>query len=301
MDGIAEPNLRVDDRVAVVTGASSGLGERFAQALAAAGAQVVIGARRQDRLEAVAGSIQAKGGECVAVQCDVTDPDQVAAMISAAIDRFGRLDVLVANAGTAGDAGPMAERLPHEMFEHTVRVNLLGTWYCMREAGARMLAQGTGSIVAVSSVAGLAGQQCFPPAYQATKAGLINLTRNLALSWADRGVRVNALAPGWFPSEMASPFIEAPVFGERILSQLPTGRVGHPDELIGPLLFLASDVSSYVTGHTLVVDGGLSASAGHPRYDEDLFDFHAGIVPAGLGERIMPGETHQPGGGVPSR
>ena len=282
------PALRLDGRTAMVTGASSGLGERFAEALAAAGAQVVLTARRRDRLEALAERIRADGGECLVLPCDVTDAEQVAETTSTAMEHYGRLDVLVANAGTAGDAGPMPERLPHEMFEQTVRVNLLGVWYCLREAGARMLAAGSGSIITVSSVAGLGGQQCFPPAYQATKAAVINLSRNLAVSWADRGVRVNVLAPGWFPSEMASPFIDAPVYGERILSQQPTGRVGDPAELVGPLLFLASDTSSYVTGHTLVVDGGMSASRGHARYDESLYDFHAAIVPGGLGERIMP-------------
>ena len=285
-DGL--PAFRLDDRVAVVTGASSGLGELFAEALAAAGARVVLTARRRERLEAVAERISADGGECLVLQCDITEADQVAEMISGAVDRYGGLDIMVANAGTAGDAGPMPERLPHELFEQTVRVNLLGVWYCLREAGARMLAQGSGSIITVSSVAGLGGQQCFPPAYQASKAAVINLTRNLAVSWADRGVRVNALAPGWFPSEMASPFIDAPVYGDRILSQQPTGRVGDLAELVGPLLFLASDASSYVTGHTLVVDGGMSASVGHPRYDEALYGFHAAIVPGGLGDRIMP-------------
>jgi len=275
---------------AIVTGASSGLGVTFAEALAAAGANVVLAARRVDRLEVVAERLAAAGRTALPVACDVTESDQVAAMVTAALQHFGRIDILVNNAGTSGDAGPMAERLPHDLFEQTVRVNLLGTWYCCREVGAQMLARGSGSIVNVSSAAGLGGLQCFPPAYQATKAAIINLTRNLALSWADRGVRVNALAPGWFPSEMASPFIEAPVYGERILSQEPTGRIGHPHELVGPLLLLVSDASSYITGHTLVVDGGLSASIGQERYGPEHFAFHAAIVSGGLGEPITPGE-----------
>jgi NAD(P)-dependent dehydrogenase (short-subunit alcohol dehydrogenase family) len=278
----------LEGRTAIVTGASSGIGVTFAEALGGAGANLVLAARRGDRLEEVAARIESSGGTAVPLPCDVTDPAAVAKMVEDTVKRFGRVDVLVANAGTAGDAGPMAERLPHELFEQTIRVNLLGVWYCCREAGARMLARGTGSIVNVWSAAGFAGQQNFPPAYQASKAAVINLTRNLALSWGDRGVRVNALAPGWFPSEMASPFIEAPLYGERIIGQSPMGRVGRPEELVGPLLFLASDASSFVTGHTLVVDGGLTASGGHQRYGDDLFAFHAQIVPGGLGERIMP-------------
>ncbi len=240
-------------RTAIVTGASSGLGVTFSEALAGAGANVVVAARRADRLEEVAARIEEDGGRAAAVPCDVADPEQVASMVRAALERFGRIDILVCNAGTAGDAGPMAERLPHALFEQTVRVNLLGVWYCCRDAGAVMLDQGSGTIVNVASTAGLGGVQHFPPAYQATKAAVINLTRNLALSWAGRGVRVNALAPGWFPSEMASPFIEAPVYGEHILRHEPTGRVGDPAELVGPLLFLASDASRRVIGETLVV------------------------------------------------
>ena len=275
-------------RTAIVTGASSGLGVTFSEALAGAGANVVVAARRADRLEEVAARIEEDGGRAAAVPCDVADPEQVASMVRAALERFGRIDILVCNAGTAGDAGPMAERLPHALFEQTVRVNLLGVWYCCRDAGAVMLDQGSGTIVNVALTAGLGGVQHFPPAYQATKAAVINLTRNLALSWAGRGVRVNALAPGWFPSEMASPFIEAPVYGEHILRHEPTGRVGDPAELVGPLLFLASDASRRVIGETLVVDGGHSAGFMGARYEEELYDFHAEVVPEGLGERIMP-------------
>jgi NAD(P)-dependent dehydrogenase (short-subunit alcohol dehydrogenase family) len=281
--------LDLDGRTAIVTGASSGLGVVFAEALAGAGARVVLAARRTDRLEELAGRIERAGGSAVAVTCDVAEPDDVASLTAAAVERFGRIDILVNNAGTAGDAGPMAERLPHALFEQTVRVNLLGVWYCCRDAGAVMLGQGSGAIVNVASTAGLAGIQHFPPAYQATKAAVINLTRNLALSWAARGVRVNTLAPGWFPSEMTSAFIEAPVYGDHILRHEPTGRVGDPAELVGPLLFLASDASSRMTGQTLVVDGGHSAGIMGGGYGQDLYDFHAAVVPDGLGERIMPG------------
>ena len=253
---VATPDL--GGRTAVVTGASWGLGVVFAETLAAAGADVVVAARRVGRL------------------------------VAQAVERFGRLDVMVNNAGTAGDAGPMAERLPHELLEWTIRVNLLGTWYGRRDAGAAMLRQGSGSIVNVASTAGVGAVQHFPPAYRASKAAVIHLMRNLALSWAGRGVRVNTLAPGWFPSEMASPFIEAPVYGDHILRHEPMGRVGDPAELVGPLLFLASDASSRVTGHTLVVDGGHSIAMMGAVYGEDLYDFHAAIVPDGLGERIMP-------------
>jgi NAD(P)-dependent dehydrogenase (short-subunit alcohol dehydrogenase family) len=275
-------------RTAIVTGASSGLGVTFAEALAGAGASVVLAARRQDRLEELAARLEGVGGGAAAVACDVTDPEQVASMTRTAVERFGRLDIMVCNAGTVADAGPMAERLPHALFEQTVRVNLLGVWYCCRDAGAIMLHQGSGAIVNVTSAGGLAGVQHFGPAYQATKAAVINLTRNLALSWAGRGVRVNALAPGWFPSEMTTPFIEAPVYGDHILRHEPTGRVGDPAELVAPLLFLASDASRRVTGHTLVVDGGISAGFMGARYGQELYDFHAVAAPDGLGERIMP-------------
>lgn len=274
-------------KAALVTGASSGLGAAFADALAAGGADVVVVARREARLREVADRVAARGGRVMAARCDVGDPGQVQGVVDAALDHFGRLDVVVANAGVAADAGPMAEHLPDAMFEETVRVNLLGLWYTCRSAGRAMLRQGGGSIITVASAAGLGGIPHFPPAYQATKAAVVNLTRNLAASWAARGVRVNCLVPGWFPSEMASPFIEAPVYGDHILAQIPMGRVGRVEELTPALMFLASDLASYVTGANLVVDGGVTSTIGGPGYSADLYALHAALAP-GIGERIMP-------------
>lgn len=277
----------VRGRTAVVTGASSGLGTVFARALAARGANVVLAARRVDRLREVADAIAEDGGAALAVGCDVAEHEQVERLLDEATARFGRVDVMVNNAGTVGDGGPTPERLPHELFEHTIRVNLMGVWYGCRAAGSRMLADGGGgSIINVSSVLGTGGQQNYPAAYQASKAGVINLTRTLALSWADRGVRVNALAPGWFPSEMTEPFLAMPPFLQSIMDQQPTGRLGDPDELVGPLLFLASDASSYVSGTTLVVDGGMSASYGATRHPAALEELFAEVIPDGLGRRI---------------
>lgn len=278
----------LEGRTAVVTGASSGLGVTFAKALAANGANVVVAARRADRLAQVAADLGGEDAGVVAVPCDVADPAAVDALIETAWTRFGRVDILVNNAGTAGDGGPVPERLPDELFEATVRVNLLGVWYGCRAAGARMLADGRGgSIINISSVLGLGAQQDYPPAYISTKAAVINLTRALALSWADRGVRVNAIAPGWFPSEMTEPFFQIPGFLDSVMVQQPGGRIGDPDELAGPLLFLASDAASYVSGHTLVVDGGMTAGFGAPRRPEEMSAVFAQVIPNGLGERIM--------------
>jgi NAD(P)-dependent dehydrogenase (short-subunit alcohol dehydrogenase family) len=278
----------LDGRVAFVTGASSGLGVTFAEGLAAAGADVVLAARRVDRLEEVAERIRATGRRALPVACDVTDPAQVEAAVEAAMAEFGRIDVLVANAGAVPDGFSMPERIPHELFEQSIRVNLIGTWTTVQSVGRRMLAQGGGSIVVVSSYTGVAGVPHFPPAYQASKAALFNITQQLAASWGDRGVRVNALAPGWFPSEMTEAVLSAPVFRDRIDSQAPLGRAGRPEELLGALLLLASDASSYMTGSTITVDGGTSASVGAAPYGEELFGLHDAVMPHGLGSRVMP-------------
>jgi len=277
-------------KTALVTGASSGLGVTFARALAGAGANVALVARRADRLEQLATEIESSGGKALALKCDVGDAGSVATTVAAAWSRFGRVDVLVNGAGVVAEAAVVPEKVPSELFEQTVRVNLMGTWHCCREVAALMLADGKGgSIVNVASVAGLSGTAGFPPAYQATKAAVINLTRSLACTWADRGVRVNALAPGWFPSEMTDQVFAIPAFKKWVTDAAPMKRIGNPEELVPALLFLATSASSFMTGHTLVVDGGLSASSAGGGIPEEVISIFEQAVPNGLGKRILPG------------
>ncbi len=276
-------------RTAIVTGASAGLGVTFAEVLASKGATVVLAARRLERLQDVAASLTAAGATALPLACDVSDAAQVQALVAQTVERFGRIDILVNNAGIVADMGPVPERLPHALFQQTVQVNLLGVWYCCREVGARMLSDGKGgSIINVSSILGLGGQQNFPPAYQATKAAVINLGRALACSWADRGVRVNALVPGYFPSEMTEAFFASPALLAHVQAQAPMGRIGRPEELAGAVLYLASEASSFMTGQTIVVDGGLSASLGTLPLTDELLGLFEAVTPDGLGQRIMP-------------
>lgn len=257
---------------AIVTGASHGLGVTFAEALSAAGAKVALAARNKGSLESVAGRIKEQGGTPLVIACDVSKPDQVRAMVGQAWEQMGRVDILVNNAGVVADAGSVPERISDELFEQTLRVNLLGLWTCSREVGARMLADGKGgSIINVSSTAGIGACKDFASAYVSSKAAVIALTRNLACSWADRGVRVNALAPGWFPSEMTAGVFAMPAFIGWIKSSCPMHRTGDPRELVGPLLFLASEASSYITGQTLAVDGGTSATTGGSQWPDEVY------------------------------
>jgi NAD(P)-dependent dehydrogenase (short-subunit alcohol dehydrogenase family) len=247
--------FRLDGRVAVVTGASAGIGTALAEGLAAAGARVVLAARRAERLQELARRLAAEGAEALAVPCDVSAEPDVDRLVQATLARFGRVDVLVNNAGIVNIVP--AEDEPLEGFRRTLDVNLVGVFLCAQRFGRVMLEAGHGSIVNVASVLGLVGSgQVKQAAYCAAKGGVVNLTRELAAQWARRGVRVNALAPGWFPSEMTADMFADERSMKWVASRDPMGRAGRNDELVGPLLCLASDASSYVTGHVLAVDGG---------------------------------------------
>ncbi|MXX74561.1 MAG: glucose 1-dehydrogenase [Holophagales bacterium] len=247
--------FRLDGKTAVVTGASSGLGIVFAQALAAAGASVVVSARRLDRLEQLAADIERDGGQALAVACDVASEEEVDALAAKTVGRFGRVDVLVANAGVS-DPRP-AEEEPLDVWQKVLAVNLTGVFLCNRRFGALMLEQGSGSIVNIASVLGVIGAGQIPQAsYTASKGGVVNMTRELAAQWARRGVRVNAIGPAWFESEMTEEMFASDQASRWIRRKTPMGRPGRGEELAGPVVFLASEASSYVTGQTLLVDGG---------------------------------------------
>lgn len=244
--------FRLDGKVAVVTGASSGLGVAFAKALAEAGADVVLGARRINRLAETGALVSAAGRKFASLQTDVTQPEQCDALIAHAINSFGRVDILVNNAGI-GTAVPATHETP-EQFKSVVDVNLFGA-YWMAQAFAKANTNG-GAIVNISSVLGIKPQGLPQAAYASSKAGLIGLTRDLAAQWTGRkNIRVNALAPGFFPSEMSDELPKDMV--NMIKMFAPAGRLGEPEELAATLIWLVSDASSYVTGITVPVDGGL--------------------------------------------
>jgi NAD(P)-dependent dehydrogenase (short-subunit alcohol dehydrogenase family) len=248
----ALPDL--EGRVAIVTGASSGLGERFARVLRAAGADVVAAARRADRLERLTGEVDG----VVSCVCDVSRDEDLQRLVDFTTERFGRIDVLVNNAGV-GQSYP-AEEEPLEHFRHVVDVNLNALFALSQLVGRAMIEQGAGSIVNIASMFGLVAAAPIKQAsYCASKGAVVNLTRELGAEWARKGVRVNAIAPGFFPSEMTEQMFAEPRTLEWMTRNVPAGRAGAAHELDGVLLFLASDASTYVTGQTIAVDGGWTA------------------------------------------
>jgi NAD(P)-dependent dehydrogenase (short-subunit alcohol dehydrogenase family) len=247
--------FRLDGKVAVVTGASSGLGAVFARTLAEAGADVALGARRVDRLAETQQAVEDAGRRALVVQTDVASPADCQALVDATMREFGRVDVLVNNAGI-GTAAPATREAP-EQFRQVIDVNLNGC-YWMAQACGRVMQPGS-SIVNISSVLGLTTAGLPQAAYAASKAGLIGLTRDLAQQWTGRkGIRVNALAPGFFASEMTDSYPEGYLDSQMV--RVLVGRPGDPRELAAALIFLVSDAGGYVTGTTLPVEGGMLTS-----------------------------------------
>jgi NAD(P)-dependent dehydrogenase (short-subunit alcohol dehydrogenase family) len=250
LDPLAQ--FRLDGKVAVVTGASSGIGERFARVLDALGATVVVSARRVDRIEALAAEL-ANGGS--AIPCDVATPGSSKDLVDAAAERHGRVDIVVANAGIT-EVTPASRETPAR-FAEVVNVDLVAPFELAQAAVPHMRAAGGGSVVNIASAAAFSVSPMLPQAsYVAAKTGLVGLTRELALQWARYGIRVNALCPGMFPSEMTSLLTDNEEIRAPFEAELAMKRIGEVHELDAAIAFLASPASSYMTGQTLVVDGG---------------------------------------------
>jgi gluconate 5-dehydrogenase len=250
-------SLALTGRTVLVTGGGGGLGSAMARGLAEAGAAVAVTDVDADRARAVATAVETAGGRALAERLDVTLPDDIERVMEAVTAGLGPIDGLV-NAAGITRRGPAAD-FPRADWDRVLDVNLTGTFLCCQAAGRRMVARGRGAIVNVASIAGHIG---LPGtiAYIAAKGGVVMLTRGLAVEWAPHGVRVNALAPSWFVTDMGNLIDREPEYRERVLRRVPLGRMGRPEELVGATVFLLSDAASMVTGHVLAVDGGVLAS-----------------------------------------
>ncbi|MDN4593434.1 SDR family oxidoreductase [Polycladomyces subterraneus] len=251
--------FRLEGKTAIVTGGGRGLGQHMAEGLAEAGAKVVLCSRNLEACQEVKEAIEAKGGEALALACDVTNPDEVERVVATTEEAFGSVDIVVNNSGTTWGAPP--EEMPVDRFERVMDVNVKGTFLMTQAAGRRMIQRGTGGrIINIASVAGLVGghpEYMQTVGYNASKGAVITMTKDLAVNWARHNIQVNAIAPGWFPSKMSRPLLDR--HGERMLSHIPMARFGKPEDLKGVVVFLASPAAAYITGQVIVVDGGLTA------------------------------------------
>ncbi|MHB8993560.1 MAG: SDR family NAD(P)-dependent oxidoreductase [Chloroflexota bacterium] len=246
--------MRLKDRVAIVTGSSRGIGLAIARGYAREGAHVVLTSRNEASLAGPAEELSGLGVRVLPLRVDVADPQSVQGLVNRVEEVFGRIDILVNNAGMPMVAS--SEQLELEAWQRTLDTNLTGSFLCAQAAGRVMLRQGKGAIINIASLTSFLG---FPgrTAYSATKSAVLGLTRSLSSEWAPRGVRVNALAPGWILTELLQSVVDRGALDpEKLIARTPMGRMGRPDDLVGPAIFLASDDSAFVTGQILPVDGG---------------------------------------------
>jgi len=252
--------FRLDGKTAIITGGGRGLGEYMANALADVGAHVVVCSRKLEACEGVKQEIEAHGGKALAFACDITKPSDVAHVVSETEQTFGAIDILVNNSGATWGTPP--EDMPLEQFERVVDINVKGTFIMSQAVGKTMIARGQGgTIINIASVAGLVGgnpKYIQAVGYHASKGAVVNMTRDLATSWARYGITVNAIAPGWFPTKMSRGLLDK--YEQQMLSDIPLQRFGGPNDIQGVIVFLASPAAAYVTGQILVVDGGSIAS-----------------------------------------
>ncbi|MBL8511286.1 MAG: SDR family oxidoreductase [Betaproteobacteria bacterium] len=254
----AQKLFDLQGRVALITGGSRGLGLQIAHGFGAMGARLALTARKQDELESAQQELTAKGYEVHIVTSDLAKPDTIVPMVDAVMQHYGQIDILMNNAGASW--GAPAETYPIEAWNKVMATNLTGAWLVAQSVGVKsMIPHRRGSIINVASVAGLRGQlgEMQTIAYNTSKGGMVNLTRALAAEWARYNIRVNALAPGFFPSKMSAGVLQK--IEQQIVAMTPLARLGGDEDLMGPAIFLASDAASYVTGQILSVDGGMSA------------------------------------------
>jgi gluconate 5-dehydrogenase len=249
--------LDLSGRVAIITGGSVGLGRQMAEGLAEMGANLVLCARKKERCEQAAEELRQLGVKTMALGCDVKNPDQVQAVVNATVTQFGRIDILFNNAGTSW--GAPVEEMKLEQWNKVIETNLTGTFLFSQAVGKVMVPQRRGKIINIASVAGLRGAapEFQAIGYHASKGGVIAFTKDLACKWGIHNIQVNAIAPGWFPTNMSQVVMERNK--DAFLGKIPVRRFGNEHDLKGAAVYLASDASDYVTGHVLVVDGGQTA------------------------------------------
>ncbi len=251
------PQFDLAGKTALVTGASRGIGRGIALAFADQGADLALVSRNPETLAEVAAEVESRGRRALVLPTDVTDRDAVGTMVATAIGSFGQIDVVVNNAGGTAFAVPF-EEMRFSGWEKVMRLNVDSAVHVLQALAPHLLERRSSSVINVASVAALGGVPTLAP-YGASKAAVVSLTRTLALEWARSGVRVNALCPGWTATDLNRVLWEDPDASRAMTDEIPMGRWGSAEEMVGPALFLASDASSYMTGHTLVVDGGMSA------------------------------------------